>query len=387
MPDIFSAEKRAAVPDPIAELAKQAHTVWQTIESAADKNSDKVLSEDEWPLEKLKEQLPPLGDVVFQLWDKDQNGEISKKEAAFLIDVAYGMKQENGFPLRSPNGTVLYRFYIDRTDKDGDFRISRDEYLPSISLPKEKVLERFNEMDTDQDGFLSYQELTTSHTTNIDEFNYFLNSDKNLDGFLDREEILKIGSNNATDLRLSHAMTAFDGDKDGRYSLSEFRLSPVGCNYVTFRVYDRIDSDHDMKLSWKEFYAEPSPQLIGLAWELFRRFDINRNGYLEVNEFEFRIDPTKLSPENAFAASDKNGDQELDLEEYLPLVKQLKPKQAQRNFQVVDYDTNQKLSLAEYKTLPGLFSRETRGAIPDPIADLAKQAHQTWQTIQQAADQ
>ena len=387
LPDLFSRLDRGDIPDPIAELAQAAHQTWQPIQQAADSNSDGNLSEKEWPHAELKKKIPPLAGVNFKEWDTDQNGQVSSEEAELLIDIAYGMKHVNGFPLREANGLVLYRFYIARTDKDGDQRLSKEEYLSSIHLPKEQVLARFDGMDANQDAYLSFQELTTSNTTNIDEFNYFLHSDKNLDGYLDVDEILKIGSNNATKLRLSHAMSAFDTDQDGKYSLREFRLSPVGCSYVTFRVYDRKDTDHDARLSWQEFYAEPSPQLIGLAWELFQRFDRNRNGYLERNEFEFKIDPTKLSPEKAFAACDQDSDQELNQAEYLLLVANVDPRQAERNFRVIDFDGNEKLSLSEFQTLPGLFTPESRGTVPDPVADLAKQAYKTWQSIQITADQ
>tara|TARA_R110000868_G_scaffold411753_2_gene708862 strand:+ start:12591 stop:20654 length:8064 start_codon:yes stop_codon:yes gene_type:complete len=387
LPALFTQIDRGSVPDPVSELAQAARQKWQRIQKAADMNVDGQLSEKEWPLNELQQQLPPLAGLNFKAWDADQNGQVSADESDLLIDIAYGMKHVNGFPLRATNGMVLYRFYIERTDKNGDHRLSQEEYLPSIKLPEEQVLERFQGIDGNKDGFLSLQELTTSRTTYIDEFNYFLSSDKNLDGFLDKEELLKIGSNNATPLRLSHAMTAFDRDGDGKYSLEEFRLSPVGSSYVTFRVYDRKDLDYDARLSWQEFYAEPTPQLIGLAWELFHRFDHNQNGYLESNEFEFQIDPTKLSPERAFTACDKNKDEELDLEEYLPLVAKISPKQAKRNFQVVDYDGNKKLSLAEFQTLPELFKPEERGAVPDPVADLAKNAHQTWENIVKVADQ
>ncbi|MEQ8856433.1 hypothetical protein, partial [Gimesia sp.] len=279
--------------------------------------------------------------------------------------------------MRSDNGWVLYRSYFKRTDKNEDLQLSKKEYLPSIRWTEKKVLALFQELDLDQNENLSLSELKNSHTSYIDEFAYFLRSDLDLDGLLSKNELLKIGVNGATEQRLAHTLPAFDADGDGKYSLQEFRLSPTGCSYVTLQIYGRSDRDHDARLSWQEFYTEASPQLIGLAWELFSRLDRNKSGFLEINEFDFQIDPAKLSPEKAFAACDKDQDQELNREEYLTLVANQNLKTANRNFQVVDFDQNKKLSFAEFQTLPGLFSLETRGAIPDPIADLAKQAHQT----------
>ncbi|KAA0132486.1 hypothetical protein FYZ48_25025, partial [Gimesia chilikensis] len=359
-----------AIPDPIADLAKQAHQTWQTIQQAADQNSDGQLSPEEWPLTALQKQLPPLAGLDFQVWDADQNGLVSGTEAEQLVDVAFGIKHINGAPLRDNRGRVLYRSYILPTDQDHDQRLSKEEYVPSIRLPEKEVLELFNGMDADQNGFLSFQEMTTSRNTNIDEFEYFLSRDRDLDGFLSSDELLKFNSNDATPLRLPQGLAAFDSDGDGKFSLTEFRLSPVGISYVTMRVYGRKDLNHDAKLSWQEFYVEPSPQVIGLAWELFTRFDRNKNGQLELDEFEFQIDTTKMSPENAFAACDRDQDQELTLEEYTPLVANLSPALRKRNFQVCDFNANGRLSFAEYKCMPDIFSAEKRAAVPDPIAEL-----------------
>ncbi|QDT97531.1 hypothetical protein [Gimesia aquarii] len=387
LPGLFSVTERGAVPDPVADLATTAQKKWKAIHKAADQNTDGLLSEEEWPQDELQKQLPPLVDLKFSVWDTDQDGQVSHEEAEQLVAVAYGMKHLHGFPLRAPNGLVLYRSYIHRTDKDGDNQLSIEEYLPSIRRPKQQVQALFTKMDADKNGFLTYQELSTSSTTNIDELNFFLSFDKDLDGLLSSAELLKAGLNGVTELRLSQGLKAFDNDGDGKFSLHEFRLSPVGCSYVTLHVYDRKDENHDGMLSWEEFYQEPSPQVIGLAWELFRHFDHNQNGQLELNEFEFRVDPTKFSPEKAFTFRDKNSDGELTLEEYLPLVASIKPQLAKRNFNVVDFDRNSQLSLEEYKALPGLFSVTERGTVPDPVADLATTAQQTWQAIQKTADQ
>lgn len=385
-PGLFSAAKRGAIPDPVADLAMDAQNKWQVLQKTADQNKDGQLSKEEWPLAEIQKQLTPLADVKFTVWDKDQNGQVSSKEAEQLIAIAYGMQQVNGAPLRTTTGQVLYRFYINRTDKDNDFRLSKAEYLPSVRLPKEKVLENFTKMDLDQDNYLSYSELKKSTATNIDEFGYFVSSDKDLDGLLSPEELLKVGSNSSAKNNLPQGIAAFDEDKDGKFSLREFRLAPVGVSYVTLRVYDRKDLDHDGTLSWKEFYHEPSPQLIGLAWELFKRFDRNQSGQLEPDEFGFRIDHAKLPPEKTFAFNDKNSDGVLTLEEYLALVPTTKPQLAKRNFNVVDFDRNENLDLEEFKALPGLLPASKRGAIPDPVVELAAKAFQKWQVLHQAAD-
>jgi len=387
IPGLLTVEKRGTIPDPVAEFASVALKKWQELQKRADQDADGQLSKAEWPLAEIQKQLTPLADVEFTVWDTDMNGQVSSKEAEQLIAIAYGMQQVNGAPLRTTNGRVLYRFYINRTDIDKDYRISKAEYLPSIRLPKEKVLANFNNLDRDQDQYLTYSELQNSTSTNIDEFNYFLSSDKDLDGFLNLEELLKVGSNSsAKKTSISQAFAAFDEDKDGKFSLREFRLAPIGICYVTLRVYDRKDLDHDGTLSWKEFYQEPSPQVIGLAWELFQRFDRNKNGQLETNEFEFLIDPAKLPPEKTFASKDKDADGMLSLQEYLLSVPAANPQLARRDFHVSDFDRNGKLKLEEYKTLTGLFPAQTRGEIPDPVVELAAIALKKWQKLLKSAD-
>ncbi|KAA0131424.1 hypothetical protein FYZ48_25080 [Gimesia chilikensis] len=378
--------ERAAVPDPVAPFVAEAKRKWAAIQQAADADGDGQLSKKEWPTGELKQQLPPLAALKFSIWDKDQNGQVTSSEADLLLDIAYGMKHIDGSPLRAENGWVIYRSYLTRTDKNNDSRISKEEYIPSIRWPEEKVLALFKELDADQSDYLSIPELTKSTTSYIDEVAFFLRSDTDLDGFLSREELLKIGLNSASAVRLNHAFPAFDVDGDGKFSMSEFRLAPIGCFYVTLRMYTQKDLDHDARLSWEEFYTEPAPQLIGLVWELFQRFDRNQSGMLELNEYEFAIDTSKIKPEFAFSAYDKNGDDQLTWQELLPLVAGLKPELAKRNFHVVDFNGNGTLSLAEYQALPSLFPGRDRGSVPDPFAELAQGAHLTWRSIQSKAD-
>ncbi|WP_339673346.1 EF-hand domain-containing protein [uncultured Gimesia sp.] len=383
---ITTPANRGAVPDPVALFAEAAKRKWTVIQKAADASQDGQLSQAEWPTVELKQQLPPLADLKFAVWDQDQNGQVTTEEAELLLDIAYGMKHSDGSLLRADNGWVVYRSYLTRTDKNNDNQLSKAEYLPSIRWPEEKVLALFEELDVDQNDSLSVSELTKSTTSYIDEVTFFLRSDKDFDGFLSREELLKIGLNSASEARLNHAFPAFDQDGDGKFSLSEFRLAPVGCFYVTLRMYNQKDQDHDARLSWQEFYTEPAPQLIGLVWELFTRFDRDKSGQLELNEYEFQIDMSQIKPEHAFTAYDKNNDGQLTWEEHLPQVASVKPQLAKRNFQVVDFDGNGTLSLQEYQTLPDLFAPRDRGTIPDPFADLAQAAHRAWENIQQAAD-
>lgn len=79
----------------------------------------------------------------------------------------------------------------------------------------------------------------------------------------------------------------------------------------------------------------------------------------------------KLTVTNDFHSQDQNGDGRLSLEEYLASLRAADPKIPRRDFKVVDFDGDGKLTLEEFKALPGLLPAAERGAVVDPIADLA----------------
>jgi len=49
--------------------------------------------------------------------------------------------------------------------------------------------------------------------------------------------------------------------------------------------------------------------LIGLFREYFDRFDLDKDGLLTYDEFEFSVDLDKITPAIAFRMQDKNGDE------------------------------------------------------------------------------
>ncbi|MGH7138355.1 MAG: EF-hand domain-containing protein, partial [Pirellulales bacterium] len=77
----------------------------------------------------------------------------------------------------------------------------------------------------------------------------------------------------------------------------------------------RRDADNDGRLSWKEFNIEEPPMLTAQCRYIFRRFDLDKDGYLSYAEWDFEVDLEKVPPEAWFAAKDLDGDGKLTFSE------------------------------------------------------------------------
>lgn len=73
----------------------------------------------------------------------------------------------------------------------------------------------------------------------------------------------------------------------------------------------------------------------------------------------------------AFAKADRNGDQQLSLEEFL--VDRAPAEVAKRDFLLFDLDADDALRLAEFSTVPTVIEAEHRGPLPDPMQVLVDQ--------------
>lgn len=315
LPGILPVDERGPVPDPVLEAAAAALKTWREILSEADKNQDSELSAAEWPAALLKEKLPFFGALAFEAWDADANKSVDHAEAQRLVGLGYGTRTPDGTPARSGNGRVLYLSWIRTADRTGDHILSQSEFVTSYwGTPADRA-KLFGEIDQNGDRQLRPAEMLKAPSLNVDAVNLFLHLDKDLDGLLTADEIFGNPSTGATKRQAILSVEACDDDRDGRLSLREFHLAPAGLGYVVWRVLDRKDVDRDGFLSWKEFFPEPGPAMIGLASELFRRFDRDRDGRLGLDEFDFATDAENVPPEVAFRIKDANRDGRLTPEE------------------------------------------------------------------------
>lgn len=360
LPGRLPAEERGPVPDPIADLAATALKTWRTLLKEADRNADAQLSAGEWPEADLKAKLAPFGDLKFDVWDADGNGAVDDAEAQRLIGLGYGTIYGKGTPARSTNGRVLYLSWISTADRTGDHAISRSEFVTSYWLTPPDRAKLFTELDKDGDGQLTGPEMLKTPSLNVDGMNLFLHLDKDLDGLLSAAELFGNPSTGATKAQCAHSVAACDDDRDGQLSLREFQLAPAGLGYVTLRLLSRQDGNKDGFLDWSEFYTERSPWMIGVAADLFRRFDRNGDRRLGLDEFEFTTDLTKVPLDVLFRIKDADRDDRLTFTEVFPHAEpatddahdkeryRIRFDRATARFKRDDADQNGALDLAEF---------------------------------------
>ena len=360
LPGMLPIDQRGSVPDPVADLEAEALKTWRALLKTADRNQDAKLSAAEWPQAAAKAKLAPFGELKFAVWDADGNGTVDEHEAQRLIAVGYGTEYPDGTRVRSSNGRVLFVSWIRVADKNADHVVSRAEFVTSYWLTPPDRAKLFTDLDKNNDGELNCTEMLNSPGLNIDALGMFLAYDKDLDGLLSATEVFGNASSGATKQQVAHSLEACDDDHDGKLSLGEYMLAPAGMGYVTLKLFDCKDSDKDGYLGWPEFYTEETPVLIGLAWELFRRFDRNHDGRLGLDEFEFSVDSLNVPLDVVFRIKDSNRDGRLTLTEVFTQPEpatgdahdleryRIRLARATDKFRQDDADGNGSLDLAEF---------------------------------------
>ncbi len=366
-PGLTLPRQRGTIPDPILDLFNRALEQLLALQMTADGDQDGQLSAAEWATISFPAELSIFQEVPFARWDEDENGLVSRREIEQLLAVSYGIQHPDGTLLHLPTGIRFYGSFLRRLDTNGDGALSPEEFSSGYWGGKEKALALFQQLDANQDDQLTPAEIMATEPLTVDVIRGFLYLNQDLDGRISPKELLANTSTSATELGATQTLTAFDDNLDGFLSLSEFQLAPLGYGYVIIRVHDKTDLDHDGVLSWQEFYNEQSPVLLGLAWEIFCRYDRDHSGKLTINELEFRIDPNKVPREVLFLAIDKNRDGQLTLEELFSetepdetdMAKQLRYGERRRYwqywFQFADDDRNGHLTPEEYQSALARF--------------------------------
>lgn len=359
IPNRVPAEDRAPIPDPIVDWMEQQYLVLIKTFQESDEDGDGKLTVAQWPPAKWTTMTPEMHGMKSETWDQNHDGHITVAECRALLEIADGVRRPDGLPLRLPTGHVINWPFLRNLDKNRDEIWSRDEFIPKFWAGPEKGATVFKELDIDANDQLTLQEIWKSPVFFRDIVRLFYDFDRDFDGAVDNNELLK-GVTGAQSPLASRLMHYYDLNGDAKLSLYEFRASPIA-NIMTDWHLPRFDNDFDGKLSEVEFYCEPMPLMLGLSREYFRRYDENQDGFINRSELLFFIDFKQVKPDIAFEFKDRNEDGFLNLSEFLfedgpPTAVALDPKQqeaelvqAKKTFNAADSNQDESLDLDEYR--------------------------------------
>ncbi|OII71396.1 membrane-associated calcum-binding protein [Cryptosporidium ubiquitum] len=210
-----------------------------------------------------------------------------------------------------------------------------DEWLKTMTVSEEVILERFNTLL----GII----------------------DLNKDGVLDKDELTKwirFVSERSSLKEVEAEFKILDKDKDGKISSEEF---------VNHFISGDDEASSKEKLELEKFYQE-----------LFKEVDSDKDGYLNVEDYYYLTNYYNLSKElfikvNSFLSqNDKNGDGVIDKEE----IKQIKEENAEvitgdpDKLVIFGVDMSNENELSVKKIIFSLRSQEIQDAITDAYHQL-----------------
>lgn len=254
---------------------------------------------------------PQLVRVVPHNIDWNSDGVIQRDEFRRALEVSFGLRRVQGEPIRTESGIVynlaLFR-YCDELRPDD--LLTRDEFVNRSGFG-DQAEAYFKAADRNQDRIITFEEWCTLPVCEADPISDFMAADTNLDGHLSPDELLKF-TPDYMQVVAKHIFPGFDVDHDGKLSLTEYQSTPL-CDHV-YRWYElRTDQSLNQQLSRYEFQWEQNqyryPPPTGLLLDYFSRYDVDADGALSHQEYEFI---TPRPPESRiFRTTVAEGDVEL----------------------------------------------------------------------------
>ena len=300
-------------PDPFEVRVSELLRALEPLRAAADADGDGRLSAKEWPAKALVSTLLDVGEIPFRDWDRDQDGYVSAEEQRKLIEIAYGVRHEDGKLLLRDGAQVLNWAFFRALDKNRNGMISRAEFVGGF-YEGPKNAERFADWDKDRDGRLTLDDLAASVGTSTDMIHEFAVRDSNGDARLTDDEIVAHAAPWQKGMA-PRLVAAFDRNGDGLLDPAEYLWTPFANTQSDWYI-PRTDLNLDGRLSPNEFCIEKSPFLFALSREIHRRFDRNHDGGLTVDEFDFPIDLENVPAAIAHASLDRNRDGQIRLGDF-----------------------------------------------------------------------
>lgn len=352
-------DQLAPLPDPVIMLSRAYFQVvcdhWQDW----DNDSDGTLSSDEFTKADIGRNVLGLESTEFADWDRNRDGTMTQDDAALLLDIACGVRYPTGDLLRSGSGKILDCVMFRSLNPDENGTAKRENYLRNVGANAAMWFPKIHEEGYEQFNIAQFS--TSGHR--VDSVAMFLSLDADLDSQLKPDELLGLPDGWGAAASSSYKL-GFDNDANGSYSLYEFMLIP---QINLYRRWDAaVDRDGDGRLSRSEFQFLPGPELAALSAEYFRRFDVDRDGTLSLDEWNFQT----TNPKTKFESLDKDADGDLTFAEFN--AEGSPPDRLRRDFHVFDADQNQRISVTEFLAIPYWASEDFRISFPDPVVQLAE---------------
>ncbi|WP_417393239.1 EF-hand domain-containing protein [Gimesia sp.] len=293
-------------------------------------------------------------DDLFAKQDLNQDNKLSVKEFASETPLANWIIAD-GEILHSVPEIMFHEWSFFSMDRNKDLQLSMDEYLRG--KPKhvlEKVKEQFQQVDSDHNKSLTFEEYKYHPNALYIPWDDFWWRDKNHDHYLDAEEF-SIRYYRTFPILGQRTLEAFDDDKDGKLSYTEFRKTP-DANPIGLSIWRVRDNNNDGKIELREFAGMLEGGAKLLAEEHFTVYDRDKNGELSWEEFSYRLDNTSFPTPAIFAYYDKNQDQLLTFAEMYPDEEKKAGSPGtyaltnQKRFQTLDRNRDGFVNWEEYKT-------------------------------------
>lgn len=300
------------------------------------------------------EEFRAAAQQEFVDYEADGDGELSYEE--FLFTPRADLPAEERFSRLDGNGDQFvereefllpyaedrrraFRAAFYHRDRDGDLRVSRDEYLAPPEKHQPHLRSRFALRDLDDDGRVSREEYVAPHVGGK------------------WEQAAKQES------------VEFDGDNDGFLTLLEFALAPQPAD-VRPHIFELLDADGDAQLSRDEYLRPHGPGRRGAERAAF--YDRDADGDRLLTREEYLVPPESIRPHlrGGYAARDTDGDGRMSRTEYFtPFVGGQWDEAARNEAVQFDMDGDGYLTLMEFAFSPG------GGQFPDDVFELLDADH------------
>lgn len=247
-----SDEHRGTIPDPVAQMSDAKFADLTAQWKVWDSDGDGTLSPEEFSEAAIGSRVRGLEALRFVDWDLDGDRQVSAKEVAHVLDMAFGVRTPEGGRLRSGTGRVVDWAMFRRLNADKRGMVTSEEYYRVLGLPAGQRESWLESTDRNGDGRFDYAEFALgNHRT--DPVGTFLVLDADLNGLLSIAEL--DGLPVEWRQMALQAFRGFDDDGDGMLSLREYQWLPH-CNLLAWWT-SADDANHDGVLSAEEFRFLP----------------------------------------------------------------------------------------------------------------------------------